>query len=189
MGVDLSAVIGHKYKFQEIIRLQFRIESNERLKALYWWEVKESTVLWSDLISEQSLEKFWEYNERQEPAEGEDIFQYDNSLRLPVFFGELIFHRHIVELDGFGLRLWTLGVNDEACQRILQFYGCLAEILDEQVVIYYGDSWASSNWIGDWTYGRTINQILNKIEEKGQGQIPTVEESINKEHLFVQRIR
>lgn len=115
------------------------------------------------------------------------MFFYDY-LDLPTFFGEITFHRNIVELDGFGSRLWTLDCKNDFRRNLLNFCNHLAAILNQEHVIYFGDSWAKSSWIQDWVYGKTLNEIREQITLKGLGSITEVGMSVKEDHLYIQNV-
>ena len=185
MGVSLFAITRNKFNFQEIINLQDTIESDNELRQL-WWGNKCKTENWKNvLMSQERLTNFWNHNEEQ--TEIDDIFLFDY-LPLPTFFGELTFHRNIVELQGFGQKLWILDTYSKFSQNILNFNRRLGTILKQDKIIYYGDSWAKSSWVNDWIYNKTMGEILQQLNSLGFGQIKDINKSIADEHLYIHEL-
>ncbi len=184
MGVDLFAITGHRLSVNEIVHFQDTIETDKILNDIWWWKNSKQTEKWTNIADRERIESFWTHNENQ--VEIDDVFLYDY-LSFPTFFGEITFHRHIIELDGFGCKLWTLEYFNELRQNILTFNNRLAEILGQSKVIYYGDGWAKSSWIEAMIFGKTFEQIERQIYSLGYGQIQNIDESIKEEHLWIQK--
>lgn len=184
MGVDLFAITGHDFSASEIIHLQDTIETDKILNDVWWWNITNHVEKWTDITDPNRILRSWTHNENQIEADGCFFHDY---LPLPTFFGEITFHKNIIELEGFGCKLWTLDHYNELRQNILTFNSRLAEILGQSTVIYYGDSWAKSSWIKGLIYDKTFNQIEEIIYSSGYGKIHNIDESIKNDHLWIQK--
>jgi len=183
MGVGLYAITGHNFNYHEIIEFQEKIENDNELRNLLWWEPNGKPGNWKEKLNPKRLEEFWLHNENRKEIDG--VFFYDY-LSLPTFYGEITFHRNIAELEGFGLNFWTMLYDDELRENILKFNSRLGVLLDQQKVIYYGDR--ETSWIGDSIYGKTIKDIADSILDKGLGLKHNISKSIEDENLYIQEI-
>ncbi len=184
MGVSLYTITGHSLDYKGIIELQNRLESDEELLHLYKWKKDNYSISpWTSIATAERLEAAWKHNQTQKEIEA--VFLTDE-LSFPTFFGEIHFDRNLVTLNAFGQKLWILESNSDLRAFILNFNNRIAQILGQKKIIYFGDSSAKSSWIDNWMYGKTIDQIEEKIFSLGNGKIKDIDTSIKEEHLYIQ---
>lgn len=182
MGVDLFTITGHKFNYQQIIQLQSKIESDEVLRRLYWLSEHKS-IPWETIASEDRLAECWKHNKEQIEIDG--VFFHD-LLYFPTFFGDIRFHPNIIQLTGFGLKLWTMESDSQLRRNILFFYERVAKLIGQDTIIYFGDSWAKSSWIQDAVYVKSIDEILMQIKFKKSDVPEDIDKTIKNDHIYVQ---
>lgn len=180
MGISLCTITGHRLSADEIVDYQDVIESDKTLNDLWFWSKKRDIEKWVNIADKERIENFWEHNETQVEVDG--VFMFDH-LTFPTFFGEITFHRNILELCSFGIKLWTLESRNDLSGGILNFNNRLSELFEQTTLIYYGDSWAKSSWIGDLIYDHSLDQIEQQLYSQGYKKGQSIDEAVNNEHV------